>query len=318
MSDADKNRPEPLTATIATSPTPPEVAREIEAAYADMIYHYTSARAAFDIVTGRKLWLTNVKFVNDVLEFEQPIERLKQMIEHRNTMMRWAASDPERYFDTLKEHFKSDWVAHVACFSKRGDSLSHFRLYGQGAGYSIGLQRTHLQLLASSISSGHLPSQAGAGIVECNYSEQELIHWCDEYARNFFEAARTLDDGKMGPHELWREIGSKTDLLDQRLMAQMTFKSHQFDVEQEVRFYKFGFAGEQHWRVSRGGNYMIPFLEVDIGNEPYRSKITPGPNLDMELANATCSEIIKAAKKHGTVWKIALSGPADSGFRAGL
>lgn len=318
VSGTDETRPKPLVATITTSPTPPEVAREIEAAYADMIYHYTSAKAAFDIATGRKLWLTNVKFVNDVLEFRQPIGRLKKMIEHRNTMMRWAASEPEKYFDTLEEHFKNDSAAYVACFSKRGESLSQFRLYGQGAGYSLGLQRTHIQLLASSISSGRLPSQAGAGIVDCNYSEQDLYRWCDSYARDFFKAARTFDDGKMGPRELWQEISAKTDLLDQRLMAQMTFKSHQFNVEQEVRFYKFGVAGEERWRISRGGNYVVPYLEVDIANEPYRSQITPGPNLDMELAKATCSEIIKAAKKHGTVWQIGLSGPADSGFRVGL
>jgi len=272
--------------------------REIEAAYAEMIYHYTSAAAMLSIVTKRTLWLTHVDFVNDQLEFRQPLERFRKMIEHRDTLMRWAAGAPLKHWEAFNVQMRSSWLAYVACFSKTGDSLSQFRLYGQGTGYSLGLRCSYLARFGATIRTG-----GGAGIVECDYSEQRLYQWCDAWAREFFETAKKV---------------AATSLFDQRIMAQLRFKSSQFEVEQEVRFYVLGKAGRLCWRTSRAGNYVIPYIELDLPNEACRAKITPGPNHEEFLANQSAGQLIQAAKAHGTDWEFGLTGMTNSGFRYGL
>src|SRR6185312_3990163 len=94
--------------------------KEIEAAYAEMIYHYTSAAAMLSIVTRRTLWLTHVDFVNDQLEFRQPLERFRKMAEYRDTLMRWATGSPPKHWEAFNVQLRSSWLAYVACFSKTG------------------------------------------------------------------------------------------------------------------------------------------------------------------------------------------------------
>ncbi len=294
----------------ATAPADP---REIEAAYAEMIYHYTSAAAMLSIVTKRIMWLTHVDFVNDQLEFRQPLERFRKMVEHPDTLMRWAAGAPPKHWEAFNVQMRSSWLAYVACFSKTGDSLSQFRLYGQPTGYSLGLRRSYLTRFAATIGTG-----GGAGIVECDYSEQRMYQWCDAWAREFFETAKKVDNDSLGPPELMQAIFAATNLFDQRIMAQLRFKSSQFEVEQEARFYVLGKAGRLCWRTSRAGNYVIPYIELDLPNEACRTKITPGPNHEEFLANQSASQLIQAAKAHGTEWEFGLTGMANTGFRYGL
>jgi hypothetical protein len=218
----------------------------------------SSAAALLSIVTKRKLWMTSTQFVNDTHEFQQPTRRLLHMVQYPAVTMPWASSVPQRYIQALALHLNNNMLAFVSSFSRVGNALSQFRLYGQGAGYSIGLQRSYLVRLAEQLSTGARPRQGAAGIVDCNYSADDLEHWCHSYAKDFFTAATEIDDGQLTPQQIWDKIYAETDLYDRRLMAQMTFKSNQFAVEQEVRLYKFGYAGKQCWRASRGGNYVVP------------------------------------------------------------
>lgn len=294
----------------ATAPAGP---REIEAAYAEMIYHYTSAAAILNIVTKRTLWLTHVDFVNDQLEFSQPLERFRKMVENRDFLMRWAAEALPKHWESFNLQMTSSWLAYVGCFAKKGDSLSQFRLYGEGTGYSLGLQRSYLARFGASIGTG-----GDAGIVECDYSQERLYQWCDAWAREFFETAKKVDNDSLGPPELMQAIFAATDLFGQRILAQLRFKSCQFEVEQEVRVYVLGKAGRLCWRASRAGNYVIPYIELDLPNEVCRTKITPGPNREESLANQSASQLIQAAKAHGTEWEFGLTGMVNSGFRYGL
>jgi hypothetical protein len=154
--------------------------------------------------------------------------------------------------------------------------------------------------------------------MDCNYSPQDLESWCQGYAADFFKAAKEIDSGQTTPQEIWDGIFGTTDLFDRRLMAQIKFKSHQFEVEREVRLYKFGYAGERCWRASRGGNYVVPYLEVDLPNESVLTPLSAGPNHDNLLAGASCAAVVLAGIKSGTKWDLATSGGSDSGFRVGL
>lgn len=285
----------------------------IEAAYAEMIYHYTNAAAMLSIVTTRTLWLTHVDFVNDRQEFRQPLDRFRTMIDHRDSLMPWATAAPPKYWEAFNLQIRTSRLAYVACFSRTGNSLSQFRLYGLGTGYSLGLRRSYLERFGATICPG-----GGAGVVECDYSTQGLYQWCQTWAREFFETAKKVDSDNLGPPELMQAIFASTNLFDRRIMAQLQFKSSQFEVEQEVRFYVLGTVGKLCWRTSRAANYVIPYLELELPNETCRTKITPGPNHEEFLANQSASQLTQAARAYGTNWEFGITGMSNNAFRYGL
>jgi hypothetical protein len=225
MGIADK----PLT-IVGAKPVPPDEAQRSAAAHKELIYHYTSATALLSIVTKRTLWLTSTDVVNDVYEFQQPTRLLRHMLQNPD-----MGSVPPKHLEAFALHLNNNMLTFVTSFSQASNSLSQFRLYGQGAGYSFGLQRSYLERLAAQFSSGTQPRQGSAGIVNCNYSSDELNAWCRAYAADFFQAAQTFGNGRMSPQEIWDAIYANTDLFDRRLMAQMVFKSDQFAVEHVKR-----------------------------------------------------------------------------------
>lgn len=113
------------------------------------LYHYTSQRAAFDILRTRTLRATDAYFLNDISEIKHGADALKKALE------RLRSADPER-FETIKSHveFLTDPFsvekqhayalhrgnAYVVSLSTKGDDVSQWQKYAPRHGVSIGFR----------------------------------------------------------------------------------------------------------------------------------------------------------------------------------
>jgi hypothetical protein len=288
----------------------------------ELVYHYTSADALLKIVTKRRFWLTSTEFVNDTFEFSLPTRRLLHMAQHSAITIPWVPPNtPVAHLQALGLHLGNSMFTYVACFSRSANSLSQFRLYGQGGGYAIGFPRSFLQRVAVGLSTGKEPTEGVATVADCNYSPEALEKFCQHYASDFLHEAEKIDkERNKTPQQIWNDIYAQTRLFNSRLLAQIAFKSHHFAVEQEVRLVKYGHLGnvKRCWRPSRAGSYIVPYLEIELPNEPVIVALQSGPSLDAELAGKSVREAVYAALHAETKWQFSMSSPHDSGFRVGL
>jgi hypothetical protein len=111
----------------------------------EVLYHYTSAAGLHGILSGKKLWASNVLFLNDVSEVMYGRQLVARVLE------------PRRDKIPIYDAFTGDsllglgetWHIYTACFCENGDLLSQWRGYGaKGDGYSVGMRRSILNALA--------------------------------------------------------------------------------------------------------------------------------------------------------------------------
>jgi hypothetical protein len=103
------------------------------------IYHYTSIDSAYNILSDRLLWSSDVLSMNDGSEFRYAVSIVDEVL-----MSRWNKLPIQ-----LAEYFRpkkllrigSTWNMFAACFCSEPDLLSQWHAYASnGAGVAIGFR----------------------------------------------------------------------------------------------------------------------------------------------------------------------------------
>lgn len=97
------------------------------------VYHYCSADTFVNIVKYKKLWLGDIKYMNDFMEKKWFMDVFGDVVSKEMTKEAYKGL----HSDTLKNLNKTK--PYMCCLSKSGDILSQWRAYAQdGYGVSIG------------------------------------------------------------------------------------------------------------------------------------------------------------------------------------
>ncbi|MBR3674103.1 MAG: DUF2971 domain-containing protein [Clostridia bacterium] len=98
------------------------------------IYHYTSPEAFINIIKNKKLWFTNIRFLNDKMEFCCGLEVMLNCIKQIDKNI----SDEK--LSNIKNDIIKSGNSYVACFSKDRDNLGLWNYYTRNMnnyGYNI-------------------------------------------------------------------------------------------------------------------------------------------------------------------------------------
>jgi hypothetical protein len=235
------------------------------------IFHYTDATAVKSILEHEKMWLTDVRYLNDSEEMHNGISKLVQYMRHRVANF----PHPHEFFEDAANYVESGLVGKagygienrpvfIGSFTQEGDLLSQWRAYGS---YSI------------EFDADHIPQE----LFRCVYDDDiKLDQASDKVLLNLITIAKDMaaNSGFLDRdgYEAFSEIIG--------LVA--TFKHESFSEEQEVRVIlghdidpeiENGLDVEFRTR----GNILIPYVKADLPFESIRA-IHIGPMRDQELA----------------------------------
>jgi hypothetical protein len=126
-----------------------------------ILYHYTDSSGLRGMLEGRKLWLTNIFYLNDPAELRHGIGFAAKAL----ASAALAGSKPLGLFSRIFADFQSEGVERaadmfVACFSAERDDLGQWRAYASdGKGYAIGFDRAALDgaFMKAGMSPGAFP-----------------------------------------------------------------------------------------------------------------------------------------------------------------
>ncbi|MFK3672422.1 DUF2971 domain-containing protein [Leifsonia aquatica] len=129
-----------------------------------VVYHYTDARGFLGILENRRLWLTDLAFMNDREELIFAVDEVLHAVEARRHLLEPDArmDDPEDAIRSrvnvllgIEQHLVDlrEGVevlrAYAACFCDDGDQLSQWRGYAGGtSGFALGFDRSKIDQLA--------------------------------------------------------------------------------------------------------------------------------------------------------------------------
>jgi Protein of unknown function (DUF2971) len=227
------------------------------------IYHYTDSAGLIGIIERKKIWATNVWFMNDTGEGTFGWNLVREFIRQKT-----ATSEAEKTLllmaaETLKDidNTPSYPDTYIACFSQKGNDLSQWRAYGRGTGFSIGFDSAVLDKMAGSLNE----------IV----TKPALVKVIYKHSRQ----RDTLQ-------ELYQ-----TDILDHILAAsETTLLAANFLVNALMAISSMkheAFSSEYEWRLrffARKGNSRIMFRNSSMGITPYIE--VPWDNTELAIGSA--------------------------------
>ncbi|WP_286241146.1 DUF2971 domain-containing protein [Neptuniibacter halophilus] len=241
--------------------------------------HYTDVNALHSIISKQKIWLTDIRFLNDSQELIKGFEIFEEILKAPITTPLLAHQDhidiSKDYILTLiQEHQlfgSSEDPIFVFSLSQEHDLLSQWRAYGD---YAIEFDEEMLseefKTLSTCIYEPLAQKQAAVTAIT------EAI----ETVSNDFEISRGYTQ-------------EQTDSFLCSLLARAAlFKHDGFQEEKEARIIidSFSEAKKIHYRAR--GNMLIPYIELDISLESIK-RIHIGPIANQDLAARSISEFVQ-------------------------
>lgn len=256
----------------------------------ELVYHYTTQTGLIGIITSRKLWATDLYYLNDSSELTYAIGVI------RNELSQIQNALNPRYSEIVQRIFASlEWLAiatiYVSSFSEDGDLLSQWRAYCTStSGFSIGFDRSRLWKatdrqnfrLEQCIYDEHTQKQKTAGLAgdlvrsildELGESATQQLSTMQEIADakardflpKFLEVAPILKAPYFQGEKEWRLISTDTNFRDPKI----DFREGRSMI---VPYFKFDLTIEQD---------TLPIKEIIIGPTPHK-----------ELSRASVVELI--------------------------
>lgn len=109
------------------------------------IYHYCSAETFLNIVKHRKLWLGDIRYMNDFMEVNWFMDSFQELLDIDLT-----DAHHKRLFENIKSNL-SITKPYICCLSQSGDILSQWRAYAQdGHGIAIGFDPSKFSVISNS------------------------------------------------------------------------------------------------------------------------------------------------------------------------
>jgi hypothetical protein len=249
-----------------------------------LLFHYTSAAGLQGIVQDRKLWATDLRFLNDSSELALALELLRTEFD-RIPMPEpdgyedgpdgptpwwdgWVRNPVERYLREWEDHFR----CYVTCFCATDDLLSQWRGYTAGQGYSIGFDPVGLRTVPPHGNS--FEDVEGPVLAVARYDRvgvaSILATWAERIAAN-----RTGHPGTQGWHEVWWILPLLASVKHEAFLEENEWRVVQvepahFDVDTDpVRF-----------RPSPYG--LVPYRALSFADNAIRQvRIGPGAHADL-------------------------------------
>lgn len=284
------------------------------------LYHYTKQEGLLGIINGKKIWATDILYLNDATEFEYSVNLLKNMIDlylKSNQYPESISSLPsnsqdEKFFKLMLKSFPApedkivpnlygnpnllldrtlksfleliDYMDEFRIFvfslSEQEDSLSQWRGYCQNSNGFC------LGFDTSRLKRTFSTSYNRFDFIECIYDtmeqEAKIKDFIDELIKDLKVKALELDDIKKAKNDVFTEYWNKF------IKIAVQYKNESFEGEREWRIVSPPLSTERAPIKFRVGKTMIiPYIEILLSKESESyplDKVIIGPTPHKELS----------------------------------
>lgn len=256
----------------------------------DILYHYTSQSGLLGIFKEKKIWATNIRYLNDAKEFAYTTDLALDVLQKKK-------GDIERDLSKMvRSLLKSPETTpvFVVSFSSQKDQLSQWRGYcPETGGFNIGFDSEKLKDLAQ---------KQGFLLSRCIYESKEQ--------KNIIKKAIDVACRSMNESDSSQNTASRFDLDSylkrigetrltfalEILLLGPIFKDPSFSQEEEWRLISTPAAiKKMEIKFREGRSMIVPYVEFDLSRHvtgmPIK-EIIVGPTPNNQLSNISVQEIL--------------------------
>ena len=256
----------------------------------DIFYHYTTREAFLNIIQNKKIWATDILYLNDSEEinytfklFQSILQKYLKDYSNKNSKEFNYLKDCCKTYDVLNDIYQ-EWSNFVVSFSTKKDLLSQWRGYSnEKGGICIGFNGEYLHALAEN---------HGYKIGICNYDElqQEIeLNAIIDESISKIKKIENLDENIIDEEVI--------SLYEALLDLAPKFKHPSFKEEKECRIIIDRENVKKSLVKYRSSTSMlIPFYEIDLRPNNIIIKIDEvivGPTPHPELSYASVEKFLK-------------------------
>lgn len=251
------------------------------------LYHYTNLSAVLSILKNNKIWMTDIRYLNDTQELHDGIDSLLDELQfpYPSVFTDFNYYESARKYiieslTSLKSYGVSEDPLFLFSLSSEPDSLSQWRAYGY---YAIEFDKESLALETSSL--------CDCVYIDAIKKEKAGAHVRDAIATISNDMAK--NDGCPGEDSI-------NALIDLSCEA-ATFKHYGFVEEKESRIILQSNNNDHSTNVQYRpkSDILIPYIEVPITLDCIKS-ITIGPIQSQNIAFVSMSEFVNSIQEQ---WK---------------
>lgn len=253
-----------------------------------ILYHYTSQAGLLGIITTKTLWVTNLHYMNDAMEFAYAIDLASYLFAERRKQV--TAGEDIAFLDAAKTALESvrQINVHVFSLSEQGNLLSQWRAYcPRTGGYSIGFDPDRLRQLMQ-------PQQFF--LASCIYDPQEQTKILSQIINELWEAFQA--EISANPAWLAALVSKYCNMfIAEFIKVGPTLKDPSFFEEQEWRMISNPIAFDDSRMGHRPGtSTLIPYFSFSLMESAVDLPITEiivGPTRHRELALQSTRSLVQ-------------------------
>lgn len=249
----------------------------------EKLYHYTTSAGLIGILKSKKIWASEIRFLNDMQEFSRALELLQEL--NRSILAESGRSpSPSTQLSrllNLPKHLITGLF--VTSFSEEGNSLGQWRGYCPKGGFSVGFN---------------------ADYIRRTFEPKKCIYDIDEQktflSTQFVSALQEIHELMAGKsvnalsekeisHMIWEYESKFESIVDLMKQYAPIIKHHKFSEEKEWRIVKAVDIKDESVEFRAGQYQPIPYISLDIDiQEIEQIVIGPTPEPEIALNSIVC------------------------------
>jgi hypothetical protein len=269
------------------------------------LWHYTSQQGLLGILRTKKLWATNIRYLNDSREYIHALDVRQKEIERRlkgstgpRAHLRKYLLDHLQSYRTRFEHDDTGGSLFVFSLSACRDDLSQWRAYcPQGTGFSLGFDVSEWMGYERYDQSDE-ERDFTLSCWPCIYGK-EAQHEFAEILDFALACVEMRDEGDPGPSNLDEAaVQVAHDIFRDFDVVAARMKDAAFDAERETRLIVLRRDSDYPILVRQGRNGLVPYVEIELDRPPRLPlrEIVVGPSPHQQLQ---CRAVEAALRMEG-------------------
>jgi hypothetical protein len=258
-----------------------------------ILFHYTTPLGLLSISTSKKIWATDLRFLNDKKEIQHSLDITHSIIKDfykvndtlKNTELNYE------FIEFLRTNLGERWnpEVYVVSFTEEGDLLSQWRGYCATGGFSIGFDFKLLSKIAKNYNSFLVPC-----VYDFKIQKQIVEELLVSYNKIYNESLKY--NSKNNPDELANKISNEFIIC---LLAIAPMLKHEsFKEEKEWRIVNINLRRMPHVDIKFRANEsnIIPYIEISLcqsDKEVEFKKIFIGPVSINEYSKEAVSQLLR-------------------------
>ena len=248
----------------------------------EILCHYTGQAGLLGIISRQEIWASHTQYLNDQREFRHAIDLVKDEL---SRMVREADAEAKPFVEEMEkamhEHDGMESINVCVCsFSEKGDILSQWRAYGDGAAkYSIGFSGTLLRKVSDLMHSWLVP---------CLYDEGQQRQLVQTLLQDVLQENKERVDHATKDEEDW-DLPRGGNLIAYLNRYAPILKHESFSEEREWRIVTSPrMCVQERFDYRPGRSMLIPYYRVPLAGEEVefaieRIVVGPSPHADQAV-----------------------------------